>query len=98
MMIYIVGTTDLGYSLPYFTLCIRLLASGPKTHPGQTFMVKSYTLFKTQVLKTGIPCSATLTRVRQNKGVPPFLGLIKKKMLLGLIFCYKRVWMGLTDN
>ena len=46
-MIYIVGTTDLGYSLPYFTLCIRLPVSGPKTHPGQTFMVKSYTLFKT---------------------------------------------------
>ena len=54
-MIYIVGTTDLRCSLPYFTLCIRLPASGRKKHPGQTFMVKSYTLFKTQVLKTGIP-------------------------------------------
>ena len=71
MMIYIVGTTDLGYSLPYFTLCIRLLASGPKTHPGQTFMVKSYTLFKTQVLKTGIPCSATLTRLDKIRECPP---------------------------
>ena len=59
-MIYIVGTTDFRGSLPYFTLCIRLPASGRKKHPGQTFMVKSYTLFKTQVLKTGIPCSATL--------------------------------------
>ena len=47
-MIYIVGTTDLRCSLPYFTLCIRLQASGRKKHPGQTFMVKSYTLFKTQ--------------------------------------------------
>ena len=71
MMIYIVGTTDLGYSLPYFTLCIRLPASGPKTHPGQTFMVKSYTLFKTQVLKTGIPCSATLTRLDKIRECPP---------------------------
>ena len=59
-MIYIVGTTDFRCSLPYFMLCIRLPASGRKKHPGQTFMVKSYTLFKTQVLKTGIPCSATL--------------------------------------
>ena len=59
-MIYIVGTTDFRCSLPYFTLCLRLPASGRKKHPGQAFMVKSYTLFKTQVLKTGIPCSATL--------------------------------------
>ena len=70
-MIYIVGTTDLGYSLPYFTLCIRLPVSVPKTHPGQTFMVKSYTLFKTQVLKTGIPCSATLTRLDKIRECPP---------------------------
>ena len=61
--IYIVGITDLGCSLPYFTVFIRLPASGLKKHPGQTFIVKSYTLFKTQVLKTGIPCSATLTRL-----------------------------------
>ena len=70
-MIYIVGTTDLGCSLPYFALCIRLPASGPKKHPGQTFMVKSYTLSKTQVLKTGIPCSATLTRVDKIRECPP---------------------------
>ena len=70
-MIYIVGTTDLGCSLPYFTLCIRLPASGPKKHPGQTHMVKSYTLFKTQVLKTGIPCSATLTRLDKIRECPP---------------------------
>ena len=36
-MIYIVGTTDLRCSLPYFTLCVRLPASGRKKHPGQTF-------------------------------------------------------------
>ena len=70
-MIYIVGTTDFRCSLPYFTLCIRLPASGPKTHPGQTFMVKSYSLFKTQVLKTGIPCSATLTRLDKIRECPP---------------------------
>ena len=69
-MIYIVGTTDLGCSLPYFTLCIRLPASGPKKHLGQTHMVKSYTLFKTQVLKTGIPCSATLTRLDKIRECP----------------------------
>ena len=70
-MIYIAGTTDLGCSLPYFALCIRLPASGPKKLPGQTFMVKSYTLFKTQVLKTGIPCSATLTRLDKIRECPP---------------------------
>ena len=70
-MIYIVGTTDFRCSLPYFTLCIRLPASGRKKHPGQTFMVKSYTLFKTQVLKTGIPCSATLTRLDKIRECPP---------------------------
>ena len=67
---YIVGITDLGCSLPYFTLFIRLPASGPKKHPGQTFIVKSYTPFKTQVLKTGIPCSATLTRLDNIRECP----------------------------
>ena len=81
-MIYIVGTTDLGYSLPYFTLCIRLPASGPKTHPDQTFMLKSYTLFKTQGFENRYTLFSNTYSVRQNKGVPPFLGLIKKKCFL----------------
>ena len=67
---YIVGITDLGCSLPYFTLFIRLPASGPKKHPGQTFIVKSYTPFKTQVLKTGMPCSATPTRLDNIRECP----------------------------
>ena len=76
-MIYIVGTTDLRCSLPYFTLCISIPASGRKKPPGQTFMVKSYTLFQTQVWNTGIPCSATLTRL-DKIGSAPLPGFDKK--------------------